>query len=847
MMLRRYTPALILLSFPAAFAAAQTPSSPPSLAVFDETTLRRAGIEPDAANLLAVVRRRTHTDGDPPKINALIVRLGHPQFAEREQATADLIALGRPAQEALRQAQTHPDPEVRQRAEQCLRADEKLWEPAVSLSVVRRLLYLRTEGAAELLLQLLPEADWEIQDEIVHGLQRVALREGKLDPALLAALEDKSPLRRAAAALTVALAGNSDERQRVRGLLDDREPEVRLRAAQGLLAVHDACSLPVLIALLNEADVEISWSAEELLHWVAGEKAPTATVGTATAAERQKAVTAWTAWHKAAASKIDWQQVEAAPRRPGLYLACGVGQIWVGGCDGKRCILVKYRYLSGINFATDARLLPGNQLLATFDARDFFSLTLEGSPAAFPCHTFKGQMCQRLPNGIWFVAERKRAAEKIDQEGSERAAVDFEEGVSLGDAWLTRSGQLIGRSREAVMELDRFSGKALQQPLVDFEDYEKFAVRPDGCCVLADRSRNRLVEMDITGRTRRTFSLLAPYSVEALRNDHYLVTTTPYDRILEMDQEGRVVWETFTDTPIYRVRSILERVRIGFDKPRPADFNLDSPAHRIRDLRNADPQVRRRAADFLNFLRPIDEASLDALAAALNDENDDVRHGVTATLGRIGQPAVPSLLRTLAQGTPRSRAAAVTALKEMGTAANAAVPAVLAVAVSAEENAALREQALETLGAIGAETPTVVAPLLHILMDDDQPEALRNAAGRGVGRLAAAMNERPIAFDEQLRNPQLPQAQSVALLKGLSLGRNGQAALHRLLKEGDRTLRCRAIQLCDNSEMGVTALPALKEARKDPDLWIRGLATVVVHNIAMRDHVPFLEPNQNHW
>ena len=41
-------------------------------------------------------------------------------------------------------------------------------------------------------------------------------------------------------------------------------------SGQGPLAVHEPASLPVLIALLNEPAAEISWSAEELLHWVRG-------------------------------------------------------------------------------------------------------------------------------------------------------------------------------------------------------------------------------------------------------------------------------------------------------------------------------------------------------------------------------------------------------------------------------------------------------------------------------------------------------------------------------------------------------------------------------------------------
>ena len=42
------------------------------------------------------------------------------------------------------------------------------------------------------------------------------------------------------------------------------------------LASAGAPSLPVLIGLLNDPAVDISWPAEELLHWVAGEKSPAA-------------------------------------------------------------------------------------------------------------------------------------------------------------------------------------------------------------------------------------------------------------------------------------------------------------------------------------------------------------------------------------------------------------------------------------------------------------------------------------------------------------------------------------------------------------------------------------------
>src|SRR5262245_63008818 len=53
---------------------------------------------------------------DPDRIAKLITQLGSTTFAEREQATKDLEAIGEPALDALRQATKSDDAETRRRA-----------------------------------------------------------------------------------------------------------------------------------------------------------------------------------------------------------------------------------------------------------------------------------------------------------------------------------------------------------------------------------------------------------------------------------------------------------------------------------------------------------------------------------------------------------------------------------------------------------------------------------------------------------------------------------------------------------------------------------------------------------
>ena len=716
MLYRLWVSALVMLGFVTATASGQTPS----LAVFDEATLQQAGVATDAASLLHLLHEHTRTDAEPEKINSLITQLASPQFERREAATRQLIAAGRPALSSLKEAQKHnEDPEVRQGAAHCVAAIESLLDPNLLMAAVRRLIYLRADGAAGPLVNVLPLVDWEIHDEIFHGLPRVALRDGKLDPALLAALEDEMPLRRAAAALTIALTGSGEQLARVRKMLDDREAEVRLRAAQGLLAVRDTTSLPVLIALLNDPAVEISWSAEELLHWVAGAKAPAEKIGAASVSEREKAVVAWTAWLQTSGRHLDWDQLEQAPRRPGLYLACDENTLWLGGCDGVRRWSQPMR-----NPAHDAMLFPGNRVVVVpcNDRTEVVQWDLDGKVLwSLRQRIFHDYVvCQRLPNGHCLLVSDLDIVE-ITAEGREVSEVPFAESLSVHDALLPREfGPLLCREREGVTAVDRSSGRIVctgEMPRCELS-LCKFAVQPDGRCAIAN-SNNRLLEVNCGGQTLRALPVCGARSVEALRNGHYLVSTFDQDfRLLELDAAGHTLWEVYTPRTVHRVRSILDKVRIGFDKPRPPDFNLDSAAQRVRFLRDPDPQVRARAMRFLHFLQPTDPVSIAAIVTALNDDAEGVRPTALTTLAAIGEPAVAELVDALRTKKRDDRIHLVTALAGIGPAAHKAVPELIALLDNADLSVELRRGAVSALGEIGPDAKKAMPVILKILKGD---------------------------------------------------------------------------------------------------------------------------------
>src|SRR5262249_46974630 len=97
------------------------------------------------------------------------------------------------------------------------------------------------------------------------------LRDGKADPALLAALKGPQAFGRAAAARALCKASGTASWKAVRPLLTDPDPAVRLQAALALADAHDSQAIPVLIECLAEGPAPLRAQAEAYLTGLAGE------------------------------------------------------------------------------------------------------------------------------------------------------------------------------------------------------------------------------------------------------------------------------------------------------------------------------------------------------------------------------------------------------------------------------------------------------------------------------------------------------------------------------------------------------------------------------------------------
>ncbi|HXG12587.1 MAG TPA: HEAT repeat domain-containing protein [Gemmataceae bacterium] len=501
--------------------------------------------------LLDEFKKRTLTDAARERALVLIRQLGNDSFEVREKATAELLEMGTAAVPFLRQAAGNPDAEVSQRARKCLDAIEKEKLSPLSPVTVRLAALRRPPGTVETLLAYLPSAEDEgVAGEVQAALAAITRRDGKADPALLRALDDKVPARRAAAAAALCQAGLAEVRPAVRKLLHDPEPAVRLRVALALAADREKEAVPVLISLLAELPPGQAEQAESFLHQLAGERAPKVTLGR-DEASRQKCRDAWAAWWREHGPAIELVRlVPGAPRQLG-YTAFALienGQVVELGRDGK----VRWQ-LDGLQYPADFHVLPGDRvLIAEYNSNRVTERNLKneilwqkqlGAPAV---------SCQRLPNGNTFIATRMQILE-VDPAGKEVLVINRPNG-DLMAAHKLRDGQIVCTTSTGLCIKMDAAGKELKRFAVGNVAIGSLEVLPNGRVLIPQYNNNKVVEYDPEGKVVWEASVSQPLAAIRLANGNTLVSSYGTFQLQELDRSGKVVWEHKTGGRPGRVR-----------------------------------------------------------------------------------------------------------------------------------------------------------------------------------------------------------------------------------------------------------------------------------------------------
>lgn len=183
--------------------------------------------------------------------------------------------------------------------------------------------------------------------------------------------------------------------------------------------------------------------------------------------------------------------------------------------------------------------------------------------------------------------------------------------------------------------------------------------------------------------------------------------------------------------------------------------------------------VRTQVAEWA-VLHP-DPEVLDALAVLLDDKERIARFAVQDTLLRIGQPAVPVLVRALATMSPLGIASGLLVAARLGD--PELLP--LALAFAGHADPAVRAAAAEALGGLGGDDSVAI---LGSLLSDPVPDVRREAA-RSLGRLqhwASAVSLLPLLGD-----PTWPVRRQSALALA-AMGAPGLLILRTAVQGDDR-------------------------------------------------------------
>jgi len=550
--MRHLVPVLVALGLGLTLSWADTDTSAMDA---DEQILKDAEIAADGPALLDFFRKRTLTDEQRKQIPGLLEQLESRQFLERQDASDKLTALGPPVLPILRAARHGRGLEMTRRLEQCIATIERASSPDLAGAAARLIKTRKPDGAVPVLLAYAPFADDDaVQEDVLHALAVLAVRDGKVEPVLVEALRDGVAGRRAAAALLVGRFGSADQRKAVQAQLTDRDAQVRFRAAQGLLSAGDRTAVPVLLALLEDGPLAVAVRAEELLVRLAGDRAP----ANSGEGERRRCREAWAAWWRERGQDTDLARVGDARCLLGYTLVAQYDRgesdrVVELGPDGK-----PRWQIDNLDYPVDVQWLPSHRvLIVEHGSKRVTERTLRGeivwekSLERKPRGPFAAQ---RLANGNTFIAMHAELME-VDRAGKEVFSRKADEFQYLGACksadgsitFLTADGMCVRLDAEGK-EVKRFaSGHATHWT-------SGIDVLANGHVLVPQHGSNKVVEFDAEGKAVWEAAVRLPKSAQRLPDGHTLVSSFEDRNVVELDRAGKVIWEHKDGYHQYRAR-----------------------------------------------------------------------------------------------------------------------------------------------------------------------------------------------------------------------------------------------------------------------------------------------------
>ena len=515
----------------------------------DIETIKSAGYTEDAKSLTGFFTSHTVTEADRGRITAQIKKLGDDVFEIREAASNELSKSGVPAIALLKAAAAakEADPEIVRRCDLALKIIEKVPTRSLAAASARLLAKEKADGIVDVLLNYLPLAEDEsVSDEIRNSLAALAVRDGKPEAALDAALASKDVVRRGAAAEAFARTGDKTSRARMKELLKkDPDNEVKFLIALALVSdARDKEVVPDVIKLMADVPTERGWRAEELLYRIAGEDGPAISLG-AEPGSREKARDEWKKWWDANEKKVDLAKLDQESSF-GLTIICEMsirgqqnGRVVAMGGDGKERWSVKNTFMP-----MDAIPLPGKKILiAEHNRNRIVEREIDGTKEIWSENINQPVNVGRLPTGVTWAVGRSQIIEwERGDKGAKKQQFTFirNEGDIVAGVRLKTGEYVLLTQNQQLLKLDR-NGAIVKSHNVSGNGvnyYSTVDVLPSGkiLCTLM----TNITEFDLeTGKAGWTVNFPNATSAVRLRNGNTLVAVQNTGRVVELDKDGK--------------------------------------------------------------------------------------------------------------------------------------------------------------------------------------------------------------------------------------------------------------------------------------------------------------------
>lgn len=475
----------------------------------DAQLLADNGLEPTRESLAKFLGQMFPGDGVIARIQFLAKQLDDPSPDVRDAAMRELADMGPAPLPTLEPLLDSPIPEVRRRARDLVESARKMLDAGLLHAVFRTIRTEKIDGMTPLILQAIPLAGEPfLREQATLALLAVAhKRDVKI---LVRAAEVGSPDVRIAAFRAL---GRVDPKAAIQAYKDAlTAPSARVRgvAARRLTQLGNREGLPVLVALMDDPDLNARALAHTTLRSVAGTNH--SIVPSGQLADRAEIKRRWNVWLKKNGATIEW-------KTPLLFHDVIHGRTLIALYGKHRVIELdasgrQVWELNSVKNPWAVWGMPnGHRLITHYTKNKVVEYDVSGAPV---------WTSKKLPGTISSVASMRNGNVLV----------------------------AIGYSRPELLVIDRESNKTR---VIQVKGQPVCAVElPDGNFLVTLNAEGAVVTMDRSGKEiRRITGLRGPYNARSLPNGNILVSENTGKRISEWTQDGKKVWEKASIERLY--------------------------------------------------------------------------------------------------------------------------------------------------------------------------------------------------------------------------------------------------------------------------------------------------------